>query len=522
MLSAAGQAGCRIGGETFLWVRAEESAMRQAQKTMAAPKRTTKAESEEGIARFLAALDAHTKLLAFFFGLCFVAALLVLAVWFPQPTPFQYTVFRIVLALAAAGVAGVIPGMISLKAQPGTVLLIHAGGALAVFVMVYLLAPAALKLEEKPVPPSQPQKEEKPVPAAQPLKISGVDAIENGMHILDFTPPLTRHTVRLSNIGEASVHISLIGFPEKYFYTNLADEKSLFQGHEDRDMSVILMLNVPEQKEYVFEVSDSAGGTAQVAVRIKEGWREYIAQQIQKIDDKLEQGASKLDIYHTAKEIIASSGYKELSAPLQDVFTAQLLEAAKQPEAAAIAYAKAKKESPEIAGRLVANRSPVIKSNLTNVPNKRQYTANPIMYHDRNKIKFANKNTSDSFPCFLNKKTEEILFYCNINYQESRCLDNNFEYLFFIKNEIEVVYCKRICFRHREDGRIRIGIELFASKKQYYISNGKSQYFEIDYTEKYEKNWEKMIENDVVCQETMSRTELPMKITPLNKINHQY
>jgi hypothetical protein len=52
--------------------------------------------------------------------------------------------------LAAAGVAGVIPGMIRLKAQPGTALLIHAGGALAVFVMVYLLAPAALPPEERP------------------------------------------------------------------------------------------------------------------------------------------------------------------------------------------------------------------------------------------------------------------------------------------------------------------------------------------------------------------------------------
>ncbi len=60
----------------------------------------------------LAVLEARTKLLAFFFGLCFVAALLVLAVWFPSSTPFQHTVFRITLALAAAGVAGVIPGMI--------------------------------------------------------------------------------------------------------------------------------------------------------------------------------------------------------------------------------------------------------------------------------------------------------------------------------------------------------------------------------------------------------------------------
>ncbi|CAK8721128.1 MAG: hypothetical protein CDV28_14619 [Candidatus Electronema aureum] len=114
---------------------------------MAAPKRTAKAQPEEGIARFLAVLDAHTKLLAFFFGLCFVTAALALAICFPDPTQFQYTVFRIVLALAAAGVAGVIPGMIRLKAQPGTALLIHAGGALAVFVMVYLLAPAALNSE---------------------------------------------------------------------------------------------------------------------------------------------------------------------------------------------------------------------------------------------------------------------------------------------------------------------------------------------------------------------------------------
>ena len=107
---------------------------------MAAPKKTTSAPPEDRLAQLLAVLDAHTKLLAFFFGLCFVAALLVLAVWFSEPTPFQYTVFRIVLALAAAGVAGVIPGMIRLKAQPGAALLIHAGGALAVFVMVYLFA----------------------------------------------------------------------------------------------------------------------------------------------------------------------------------------------------------------------------------------------------------------------------------------------------------------------------------------------------------------------------------------------
>ncbi len=343
----------------------------------------TAAPPEDRLAQLLAVLEARTKLLAFFFGLCFVAALLVLAVWFPQPTTFQYTVFRIVLALAAAGVAGVIPGMIRLKAQPGTALLIHAGGALAVFVMVYLPAPAALPQDQSALPSPSQSRKKKSALAAQPLKISGVDTIENGVHILNFTPTLTRHTVRLSNIGEAPVHISLIGFPEKYFYTNLADEKSLFQGHKDRDMSVILMFNVPEQQEYIFEVSDSAGGTARVAVRIKEGWKEYIAQQIQKIDDKLEQGTNVLELYNTAKQVIAYSGYKELSAPLQEMFAGQLLEAAKQPEAAAMAYAKSKKEFAGIVMKFTENSSPAVKNALADIkPCTQVYTFSPPATYD--------------------------------------------------------------------------------------------------------------------------------------------
>ncbi len=123
-------------------------------------------------------------------------------------------------------------------------------------------------------------------------------------------------------------------------------------------MSVILMLNVPEQKEYVFEVSNSVGGTARVAVRIKDGWREYIKQQIQKIDDKFEQGANALELYHIAKRVIASSGYKELSAPMQEVLTGQLLDAANQPEVAALAYAKAEKEDSKLAERFIPYSSP--------------------------------------------------------------------------------------------------------------------------------------------------------------------
>jgi hypothetical protein len=71
------------------------------------------------------------RITAFVFGIVFVAAMLVLAVFIPNPTPFQYTVFRIVLALAAAGAAAMFPGF--LTARVGNV--VRAGGAMAVFVI---------------------------------------------------------------------------------------------------------------------------------------------------------------------------------------------------------------------------------------------------------------------------------------------------------------------------------------------------------------------------------------------------
>jgi hypothetical protein len=77
---------------------------------------------------------------AFAFGVIFIAALLVLAIKFPEPTPFQYMVFRIVLALAAGGVAAMIPGFLRVDVKPG----IRAGGALAVFVVVFFFNPAKL------------------------------------------------------------------------------------------------------------------------------------------------------------------------------------------------------------------------------------------------------------------------------------------------------------------------------------------------------------------------------------------
>ncbi len=81
--------------------------------------------------------DRH---LAYLFGVVFIVVLLVLAVLFPTPTATQFFVFRVVLSLAAAGIGAVLPGLISVNFHK----LVRAGGALALFVIVYLVNPPAL------------------------------------------------------------------------------------------------------------------------------------------------------------------------------------------------------------------------------------------------------------------------------------------------------------------------------------------------------------------------------------------
>jgi hypothetical protein len=79
------------------------------------------------------------KLLAFGFGVVFVVVMLVVAVFDRDPTDLGILIYRVVLALAAAGIGAVIPGMISLESP-----LVRAGGAIALFAIVYRLRPAEL------------------------------------------------------------------------------------------------------------------------------------------------------------------------------------------------------------------------------------------------------------------------------------------------------------------------------------------------------------------------------------------
>jgi hypothetical protein len=62
-----------------------------------------------------------------------ISAILVLAIAYPRPTPFQVFVFRTILSVAAAGAAALIPGFLEVEISNW----VRAGGALAVFVIVY-------------------------------------------------------------------------------------------------------------------------------------------------------------------------------------------------------------------------------------------------------------------------------------------------------------------------------------------------------------------------------------------------
>lgn len=78
--------------------------------------------------------------LGFGFGVAFIIVLLAIAFLKPDPSDFQYSVFKTVLALAGGGVACMIPGFIEVRIGPW----VRAGGAIAVFVVLYFFSPASL------------------------------------------------------------------------------------------------------------------------------------------------------------------------------------------------------------------------------------------------------------------------------------------------------------------------------------------------------------------------------------------
>lgn len=87
-------------------------------------------------------ISHQEKKLGYVFGVLFILIILGFSVFYPNPTPTQYAMFRTVLALAAAGVGGIFSGFIKLEGTFQNAS-IRAGGALALFVVVYFFNPSS-------------------------------------------------------------------------------------------------------------------------------------------------------------------------------------------------------------------------------------------------------------------------------------------------------------------------------------------------------------------------------------------
>ncbi len=78
-------------------------------------------------------------------GIGLVVVIILLVIFIPCPTQNQYFVFRIIIALASAGLASIIPGSLNVNVNKG----ITAGGALGVFAIIYFFDPASSVAENK-------------------------------------------------------------------------------------------------------------------------------------------------------------------------------------------------------------------------------------------------------------------------------------------------------------------------------------------------------------------------------------
>jgi len=82
-------------------------------------------------------------ILACIFGSVMLIVIFFTAIFIPNPTDYQYNVFRTILCLAAAGIGAILPGFIVIEGK-WTEFTFRASGAIALGILFYLRNPAAL------------------------------------------------------------------------------------------------------------------------------------------------------------------------------------------------------------------------------------------------------------------------------------------------------------------------------------------------------------------------------------------
>lgn len=86
------------------------------------------------------------RIACFLFGVCFLSAMLIIALKYSKPTEFQIFIFRIVTAISVAGIGAMLPGAINVQVSHK----IKAGGSVGLFVIIYFFNPPALITDYTP------------------------------------------------------------------------------------------------------------------------------------------------------------------------------------------------------------------------------------------------------------------------------------------------------------------------------------------------------------------------------------
>lgn len=157
--------------------------------------------------------------------------MILIALNHPKPSDFAYLVFRLTLALSAAGVAAVIPGFISVKFGST----VRAGGAIAVFALVFYTNPASLVVEDEEIvtapPPGAMEAAESYLEKADTLDVdtawSNLSATAKKWYPYDFFKPAYENVrVPLGNVEErnfvgAQKYDRQEGWPNGLYYAFL-------------------------------------------------------------------------------------------------------------------------------------------------------------------------------------------------------------------------------------------------------------------------------------------------------------
>ncbi|WP_198328218.1 pentapeptide repeat-containing protein [Methylovulum psychrotolerans] len=296
------------------------------------------APPDPSLIKVLDALKRHAWLIAVLFGVLFIIAIIILAIAFPKPTSFQYLVFRVVLSLAAAGVAAVIPGMIKIKAEPNTKFFIHAGGAVAVFLIVYALSPAGLL--------ANPKEETTSVPK---LLLDNVDDSQGDDYVISLTPSKRVHLARLVNPSDGQIRIEVAKFPENFLYTSLSHESTLIKPQEERQFSVVFIQAFPNASDYFFNIKNDKNQEFHINVKMEGNWQKHYQELSQAFNQKLSQlkNATPKQIYLVA-QAITYSDYGSVESGIDKALIAHFLLSEQQIQAAAYAYAQAEQSNPGI------------------------------------------------------------------------------------------------------------------------------------------------------------------------------